>query len=480
MHAPVGEFTLCFSYYRQPKMLAEQIKAWEAYPESVKLILVDDGSPEPAENVLRECASYSLRSRMDLYRIETDIHWNRGEARNIGAHHARTSWILMADLDHVLPVECVDPLLAFEANNKCWYRCRRFRRGTADETRRKDAIPDDLEYGEIKEHCDSYLCTRRAYWENGGYDEDYSGVLGGGNPFLARMMEISRLEKAPENIWLEVYTRSVAEDSSEYSLSRDSSGYAKIRREKKRNNGGKDPKPVNPMRRPYHRVELAYPHVHDEFETLEKLEQGYSIARFGDGEFKLISGRTQIREPAKSVRSDGARLDIALKAVLDSPCTNCISAIPRMIEESPKYSNWKRHEQRFARLMNPREDYYSAFISRPDSAPWINTREFVDRMIALWEGKEALLVSEKETSIYRLVSMTAGKLIHIPCPHRETWSVSRAILKSIRLAKPDIVLLSCGPAATVMANDVCAMGIQAIDIGSGGQFMLSMIERKSA
>jgi hypothetical protein len=81
----VGAFTLIVPYYRNPVMLREQIKAWEDYPDAVSIILVDDGSPEPALEVVREHAPAALLPRLTLYRIDVDIPWNRGGARNLGA-----------------------------------------------------------------------------------------------------------------------------------------------------------------------------------------------------------------------------------------------------------------------------------------------------------------------------------------------------------------------------------------------------------
>jgi len=100
--------------------------------------------------------------------------------------------------------------------------------GFADDTRKKDTIPDDQAYGAIKPHIDSYLCTKNLYWEAGGYNEEYSGCLGGGGPFLKRMAEVSGPAKVlPENIYLEVYTRSVIKDASVWDLSRDKTEFKK-------------------------------------------------------------------------------------------------------------------------------------------------------------------------------------------------------------------------------------------------------------
>lgn len=231
-------------------MLREQMRHWAEYPEGVRVIVVDDGSPEDALTVLKDLPEDQAK-RVELYRITVDIPWNRGGARNLGAKAARTEWIVHIDIDHVLPRESAERLLAFDANPKHWYRFERYRRGRADETRRKDAIPDHQEFGKIHPHIDSYLCPRALYWSAGGYDEDYSGCLGGGSPFLAQLAKTGAAQLAPA--CLHVYTRSVVADASDEYLSRDRAEYA--RRKRKKELSGRV-KAVNPIRFPWIRQEI--------------------------------------------------------------------------------------------------------------------------------------------------------------------------------------------------------------------------------
>lgn len=473
----LGEFTLIVPYYRNVEMLKEHIKHWEEYPNEARIIVVDDGSPEDAQSILLEHASPELLRRLRLLRVDVDIPWNRGGARNLGATVADTHWIVHIDIDHVLTAEQARALLKAEVSVKRWYRFERFRVGKADETRRKDfkknGLPDDAEYGKIHPHVDSYLCTRRAYWDIGGYDEDYSGCLGGGNPFLYALEKYLPVEMLPGGIALRVYTRSAVKDASDWALSRDPAEFSKRRHQKERTG---NTVPSNPLRFPWHEVHMRYPKVHDEFETLKLLLAGKSIARFGDGEMKLITGGAQIREPANK------ELGKELRLVLNYPHENCLVGIPTMNPEGPKYPNWKKHANRFAQLVNPKLEYYSAFISRPDSAPWIATREYAEQIVSLWRDKRVAYVSEpgvKFDTLVRHTSMSGG-LLRIECPHTQTYAVSEDIMGAAVAFRPEVVLLSCGPAATVMANKLCSLGIQALDLGSMGGFILRMLGDKDA
>ncbi len=244
------EFTLIVPFYRNSKMLFEQMRHWYQYPDGVRIIVVDDGSPEDARSILR-AAPESLLQRIELYRITIDIPWNRGGARNLGAKVAQTDWIVHVDIDHVMPVESAERLLAFNANPKHWYRFERYRKGRADETRKKDALPEFVEFGKIHPHIDSYLCTRAMFWKARGYDEDYSGCLGGGSPFLAQLARVGEVQMAP--VCLHVYTRSVVADASDEHLSRDRAEYAKRKRKKELTGRVKA---ENPLRFPWVKQDL--------------------------------------------------------------------------------------------------------------------------------------------------------------------------------------------------------------------------------
>ena len=223
----LNTFTLCVPYYRQPNMLREQLQVWEHYPTQIPITLVDDGSPEPAKDVVLEHASPGLRRRMTLYRIGVDIPWNRGGARNLAAHWATTEWLVHIDIDHVLPLACAARLLAFEPTQAHWYRFERFRIGAADDTRKKDKIDPALTFGKIHPHIDSYLVTKAMYWLAGGYNEIFSGCLGGGSPFLAELSMLAEPRLLPDDIHLHVFTTSVVNDASVRTLSRDRLEYAR-------------------------------------------------------------------------------------------------------------------------------------------------------------------------------------------------------------------------------------------------------------
>jgi hypothetical protein len=249
--------TLIVPAYNQPKMLQLQAETWFEYgartQEAFEFVIVDDCSAESVEH-LGWIPMYRAMGGK-LYRIDKDVPWNRGMARNLGTKMATTPWVLHVDTDHVLPAESAAQLVDFFRDENTsiprWYRFRRFRVGAADETRKKDKVSPDAMFAEIHPHIDSYLCTPKAYWKAGGYNEDFSGVLGGGSPFLKEMEKANGapgLLSAP----LYVHTRHSVADSSEHTLPRDPEAFKRRKREIMAKRGtlrGHDP-----IRLPWHRV----------------------------------------------------------------------------------------------------------------------------------------------------------------------------------------------------------------------------------
>lgn len=215
---------------------------------------------------------------------------------------------------------------------------------------------------------------------------------------------------------------------------------------------------------------MSYPSsVLGELETLKLLKRGHSIARFGDGELKLMYGAGYVREePNPALRRE-------LRRVLKEPAPMLLLGIPTLDPSGPKYTNWCAHRGRFAAVLPPGRPYVSAFITRPDSAPWIYTREFAEQFEPLWAGKRVVLVAEPTTKLVNVVRRRAGELMHLDCRRHGAYGTIAELERDVIAARPELALLSCGPTATCLANRLCWSGLQSIDIGSAGGFLSRLL-----
>lgn len=217
---------------------------------------------------------------------------------------------------------------------------------------------------------------------------------------------------------------------------------------------------------------MSYPLVHNEMETVLKLQEGYSISRFGDGEFKMIDGAGYVREPPNK------KLAHEMRQILRNPPKNLLRGIPTMDPKGAKYGTWKKHRERFERLLRrSKGPFYSAFISRPDSAPWIRTPEFAEEFVRVWREKTVAYLCEPESKTRTLMLRTApeGQALHIECPSHEAYAHIDEYERRIVEWKPQVAILSCGMTATCLAARLARRGIQAIDFGSGGKYLLELL-----
>jgi len=156
--------TLVLPYYCQPQFLAKQIDGWCAYPADLwpyfSVIVVDDGSPDMGPRPLFDWGDNRVSVR--LFAIEEDRPWNWLAARNIGAYHAKDGWLLLTDMDHVLPADTLLSIACGEHDPGTIYAFSRVEHtGQA-----------------VQPHSASFLMTREMFWKVGGYDEALSGHYG--------------------------------------------------------------------------------------------------------------------------------------------------------------------------------------------------------------------------------------------------------------------------------------------------------------
>lgn len=175
-------FTLILPYYENPTMLERQFESLAALAEDVRgalhLIVVDDGSPKKPARAIATASRLALPPHLgglasfQLFEVEIDVRWNWLTCRNIGAHHARTDWLLMTDIDHLLPEETARFIQEKKLDPARSYRFSRV-----------DA-PDLTPY---KPHPNSWLFTQARFDKIGGYDERFSGFYGTDGEFRDRV-----------------------------------------------------------------------------------------------------------------------------------------------------------------------------------------------------------------------------------------------------------------------------------------------------
>ena len=217
---------------------------------------------------------------------------------------------------------------------------------------------------------------------------------------------------------------------------------------------------------------MNYPNVIGEYKTLTHiLKYGKSIARYGDGELKLMEGKGYIREVANE------QLSSELRRVIKHHNDACIIGIPTMDPDGPKYPNWSKHKDRFMQYFQQADGnrYYSAFISRPDSAPAIDTPEYIEMIRRLWRGRKAVVICEPANKLLSVIRLTDPDVAHLPCIRHGAYSTIESLEREAIALSPEVVIMACGPTATCLADRFARRGVQGIDLGSIGGFLMKRL-----
>jgi hypothetical protein len=208
-----------------------------------------------------------------------------------------------------------------------------------------------------------------------------------------------------------------------------------------------------------------WPSVCDEFETIDAVISGKSLARFGDGEYNIMLGGNCVSQKYDP------KLEKELRAVMWGPHKNCIVGTVRKMPESPKNWFWDNITSRKKTddLHNPAIKYYSAFVTRPDSAPWIITQEYWQKVTSLWRDKDVSLVAGSGRSLTPEKLKLAKSVQLIEATYRDSYAIVSDLEKRCLDSKNHVILLCCGATATVLANRLSPHK-HAIDLGHIGMF----------
>ena len=211
---------------------------------------------------------------------------------------------------------------------------------------------------------------------------------------------------------------------------------------------------------------MSLPEVLSEDATLDAAVAGRSIARYGDGELKLALEKSCVSQVASPA------LSAELRAVLKDPGPTLV-CIPNLAHNA-KSANWAHYgEPKYAELYGP-GPYGSAFITRPDSAPWIDRPDYWAKVKSLWVGKDIVFVTGSRQSSLRMAMFGEAKSVReiITEKHRDAYEEIDRL--EAEIGTPSGPVLMClGATATVLAWRLAKKGVHALDLGHIGQYMRS-------
>lgn len=190
----------------------------------------------------------------------------------------------------------------------------------------------------------------------------------------------------------------------------------------------------------------------------------HSIARFGDGELRLAVGGSAISQQADK------RLAAELRAILRDDVPGLLVGLPNF-DKTPRQDVWAKYRKgKFAALYASGREYASSFITRPDSAPWIDRPEYWAAVGQLWAGLDVVLVAGDRKSITPEILSEAASVRVVKAPPKHAYSEAERIEREVG-QHTGLVILCLGATATVLAARLHKRGVRALDLGHLGMFM---------
>lgn len=201
-----------------------------------------------------------------------------------------------------------------------------------------------------------------------------------------------------------------------------------------------------------------------------------SLCRFGDGELELMRGHAR-----PWFQSVDIRLQKKLKEVFDSNLEKIYIAVSDNFGSLEDYTEDAADSIRYYMSGTTREEvtkilgfertYYNAYVSRP----YIMYRDksYAEKIFNLfkkiWENRHVIIIEGEYTrnGVGNDLFTGTKSLKRILCPTDNAFSKYDYILKTARenTKEEDLILITLGPTATVLAYDLAQMNRQAIDIG---------------
>lgn len=198
-------------------------------------------------------------------------------------------------------------------------------------------------------------------------------------------------------------------------------------------------------------------------ETLELLASTeMSLARFGDGEFRLMllndfNLRFQKNSPA---------LQDDLRNVFTSDGSNVLVGFPQLFRDAHWSGVYQELWPKLSQLTTSERSYACAHITRPQAFSTLGNRA-VELWRKVWEGKKVAIVTG-EGSRFELIPELFDNL----SGHEFIYSMPTGAYDDLERVEAlaaksdcDLVLIALGPAGGILAHRLAAIGKRALDIG---------------
>ena len=212
----------------------------------------------------------------------------------------------------------------------------------------------------------------------------------------------------------------------------------------------------------------------DDITLNEIIKKKKSISRFGDGEFKIITGTSNGFQKTNKILSERLLnvLNIKEKGFLVG------INLPYHNKDLEKFDNFTRkywikffnkYKFKIAKIFKNKK-YYSATISRfyIEYKDKSHIPKYVKKLKKIWEQKNILFVEGEKSrlGVGNDLFNNAKSIKRIICPAKNAFKVYDKIINAVlKYGERRLILIALGPTASLLAYDLYKLGYQSLDIG---------------
>lgn len=228
----------------------------------------------------------------------------------------------------------------------------------------------------------------------------------------------------------------------------------------------------------YFFVKLNRYNILTEEETIDKIiKERYSIARYGDGEFKLMLERKM-----NFFQDNDKVLAERLREVILAKDENekILIGIPVSINSVKTYT--LQAKKFWVKFWNDEFKYIKPYLSRKEYCNTNLTRPYMDyknkdrqviksrfeKLKTMWDKRDIVIIEGEKTllGVGNDLFDNCKSIVRIICPAKNAFEKYEQIIREAKkINKDKLFLISLGPTATVLAYDLAKSGYQAIDTG---------------
>lgn len=195
------------------------------------------------------------------------------------------------------------------------------------------------------------------------------------------------------------------------------------------------------------------------------LEHGASLSRFGDGEFKAmlrINGNLKFQKTSPALRMD-------LQNIIEqsgSERINLLVGIPEILP-GPHWTNvWADYYHEIEPMIQNVQILGNSHVSRPVYfTQWQNSA--VESWKAVFDSRKICVITGKKSRFELIPELFSGasEIKFVRGPGRHAYDELDQLESRVLDLRPDLVLVSLGPAGTVLSARLAKTGLQALDVG---------------